>query len=151
MMKCPACKRVLKKLDVGSVSLDVCQSGCGGVWFDAEELESINSRSTTGKNPVATIDRTVEVETGEDRVIKCVRCRGVKLERKLFSLGSGVIMDRCPRCGGLWLDHGELETIREETNPMPKPVRSVVRHQEPKSIPISFAVVRKIQKLRVQI
>lgn len=27
---------------------------------------------------------------------------------------SGVVIDRCPICGGIWLDAGELETIVKE-------------------------------------
>jgi Zn-finger nucleic acid-binding protein len=141
----------MKKMKVGSVALDVCQSGCGGIWFDAEELERINAQIPGGKNPAANIERTVEVDAGEDRVLKCVHCRGVKLERKLFSLGSGVIMDCCPKCAGLWLDHGELETIREETNPAPRPVRHVVERASAKNVPITFGVIREIQRLRVSV
>ena len=149
-MKCPACKRVLKKLKVGPVTLDACQDGCGGIWFDADELGKINATLATGKNPVAEISRTVEVDTGETRVLKCVKCRGATLERKLFSLGSGVIMDCCSKCGGLWLDHSELETIREETNPAPRPVRHIVERKST-SLPINFQLVREVQKLRISV
>lgn len=150
VMKCPVCKHTLKKTAVGPVSLDACQGGCGGIWFDADELAKINKSFPAVKNPVAEISRSVEVDSGEDRILKCVKCRGIKLERKLFSLGSGVIMDCCSKCGGVWLDHGELETIREETNPAPRPVRHIVERKST-SLPINFQLVREVQKLRISV
>jgi hypothetical protein len=30
------------------------------------------------------------------------------------ALAHGVIIDRCPTCGGVWLDAGELERVSEE-------------------------------------
>ena len=149
-MKCPACKRVLRTIKVGPVSLDICQGGCGGIWFSGDELDKIVKSAAAGKETVAEITRSIEVTADEHRVLKCLSCRGVKLERKLFSLGSGVIMDRCPKCESIWLDHGELETIREETNPAPRLARHVVE-RKPLSVPINFNVVREVQKLRISV
>lgn len=152
-MKCPACRRELKNIKVGSVNLDICQGGCGGIWFGGAELDKVVKSVAVGTKTVAEITRSIEVTADEHRVIKCVSCRGVKLEQKLFSLGSGVIMDRCPKCEGIWLDHGELETIREETNPAPRPVRHVVARtkRKPVSVPINFNVVREVQRLRISV
>ena len=41
-MNCPACGNVLGNLVAGNVALDVCRSGCGGVWFDNFELKRID-------------------------------------------------------------------------------------------------------------
>ena len=38
----------------------------------------------------------------------------------------GVIIDRCPTCSGIWLDHGDLGDMREENIPTPRPVGHVV-------------------------
>lgn len=149
-MKCPACDRTLTRLQAGPVLLDACQQGCGGIWFDADELAKVNQTTPAGKKPAAEITCDPELQLDEDRERKCVHCRNVKLERKLFSLGSGVIMDCCPKCSGLWLDHGELDLIRAELNPLPRPVRHVVARQAPaKSIPINFGLVQQVQILQV--
>ena len=37
-MNCPACERALVTKTVHGVDLDICDGGCGGVWFDAFEL-----------------------------------------------------------------------------------------------------------------
>lgn len=60
-------------------------------------------------------------------------------------------MDCCGQCGGVWLDHGELAAIREETHPAPVPVRRVVkRSAAPRSITVTFGVMQKVQHLRIQ-
>jgi len=41
-VKCPACFNELTKKQVGSVEVDVCQGGCGGIWFDAFELQRVD-------------------------------------------------------------------------------------------------------------
>jgi uncharacterized protein len=44
-MKCPACFNELTQLQVGSLVVDVCQGGCGGIWFDAFELHVAGSQN----------------------------------------------------------------------------------------------------------
>jgi Zn-finger nucleic acid-binding protein len=134
-------------MKAGPVLLDICQNGCGGVWFDAAELAQLNHAVPTGKKPLAQIIRDPTVPVDADSIRKCVRCRGVKLERKLFSLGTGVILDRCPKCAGTWLDHGELETIREETHPTPQAVR-ILKKSAVRSVPIHFEDLQRVKILR---
>jgi Zn-finger nucleic acid-binding protein len=134
-------------MKAGPVLLDICQNGCGGIWFDAAELAQLNHAIPTGKKPLAEIIRDPAVTVDAERARKCVRCRGVKLERKLFSLGTGVILDRCPKCAGTWLDHGELETIREETHPTPQAVR-ILKKSAVRSVPIHFEDLQRVKILR---
>jgi len=47
-----------------------------------------------------------KVEKGESRP-HCPKCPGA-LETYTFQ---GVTLDRCHECGGVWMDHGELETV----------------------------------------
>jgi Zn-finger nucleic acid-binding protein len=42
-----------------------------------------------------------------DESIVCVRCTSVLDESEL----AGLLVDVCPRCGGLWLDEGELAKL----------------------------------------
>lgn len=151
MSQCPACDRGLQRMKLRGVVLDVCQGGCGGVWFDAAELERLNAAAPVGNEPLAEISRGADLVLDESRERFCLRCRQQKLEQKLFSLGTGVIMDCCPKCGGRWLDFGELATIREETHPVAHPVRHIVeRASAPRSIKVTFAVIQQVQHLRVQ-
>ena len=149
-MKCPACDHALVPIKTGPVILDTCQQGCRGIWFDARELEQVSRAIPAGQPQRGEIVRSPKVQGDERRARKCARCRGVKLERKLFSLGTGVIMDCCPKCAGIWLDHGELDKIREETNPKAQAVRHVVKRQA-SSLAINFAVVEQVQAQQVMI
>ena len=45
--------------------------------------------------------------------MKCPVCKNVTL---LMSEKSGIEIDYCPECRGIWLDHGELEKIMEKNN-----------------------------------
>ena len=44
-MDCPACKQPLREKSVGEFTVDVCYGGCGGIWFDANELERVSVRA----------------------------------------------------------------------------------------------------------
>ena len=145
-MKCPACQKRLHRFQAGTVALDGCATGCGGIWFDADELEKTNRFASDHNVPDIVRPPTVRVDEEAER--PCPRCKGGVLEKKLFSLGSGVIMDCCPKCAGVWLDFGELEKIRESLHPGPVPRRFITREKAPQHIPITFAVVEQVQALR---
>jgi Zn-finger nucleic acid-binding protein len=112
-MKCPACKSPLREKGAGGMTLDVCYGGCGGIWFDATELERVEARAATTLHtiwqaPVANVKKLAEARM-------CPRCAEQPLERKWFSDLQKVEIDQCPKCGGIWLDPGEFTRIYEET------------------------------------
>lgn len=43
---------------------------------------------------------------------KCIKCSCPQESIDIF----GVAIDRCPKCGGLWLDGGEIEQLNEQRN-----------------------------------
>ena len=147
-MKCPACKKRLRRFKAGPVALNGCVTGCGGIWFDDDELAKVSRAHSPSDHNAPDIVRTPAVRVDEEAVRLCPRCDGVTLEQKLFSLGSGVIMDCCPKCRGVWLDFGELEKIHESLHPGPVPRRFVTRGKAPLRIPITFAVVEQVEALR---
>jgi Zn-finger nucleic acid-binding protein len=106
-MICPACFNQLTETTVGAVTVDVCQGGCGGIWFDAFELQRAGER-------LLNIQRDLALQVDFARKRDCPRCAGIKLKRHFFSAKRRVEVDHCPNCGGYWLDAGELEKIREE-------------------------------------
>ncbi len=129
------------------MSVDICQGGCGGIWFDSRELDNINQEKSTG-HAVPGVYCDADSCVDEHRVRKCPRCEDVVLKRRLFSLGTGVVMDCCPGCHGIWLDHGELEKIREETNPARRP--AVSRAQPFQRIEITFGLINEVRRHAVQ-
>ena len=69
---------------------------------------------------------------------------------KLYCLGSGVIMDRCPKCKGIWLDHGELEKIREALHPRPVQPQAVIRKPAREHVIVNFEVMQQVNKLQAR-
>lgn len=111
-MLCPACGDELTEVKVADFVVDVCDGGCGGIWFDWFELQRVDEpHEAAGKDLVNT-------EAGEKRSVdlekqrRCPRCGDVVLMRHFWSARHEVEVDECPQCAGFWLDAGELEQIR---------------------------------------
>ncbi len=113
-MKCPACFNELTQLQVGPLVVDVCQGGCGGIWFDAFELQKVDEEQESVGEPLLHIRRNERLTVDQSRKRECPRCIGMKLHRHFFSAKRRVEVDQCPNCGGYWLDAGELALIRAE-------------------------------------
>ena len=113
-MKCPACFNELTQLQVGSLTVDACQGGCGGIWFDAFEMERVDEEQEVAGEPLLNIRRDERLVVDPTRKRECPRCAGIKLHRHFFSAKRRVEVDQCPNCGGYWLDAGELALVRAE-------------------------------------
>lgn len=111
-MICPACDRQLSEVQVGAVAVDVCQGGCGGLWFDAFELQRVDEQHEAAGEHLVNIRRDPKLRVDHSRKRACPRCDGVNLKRHFFSPKIKVEVDVCPGCAGYWLDAGELEKIR---------------------------------------
>jgi len=110
-MKCPACKETLREKGAGGMTLDMCYGGCGGIWFDATELERVDASAA------ATLHTIWQAPLGHPNVTGprlCPRCPNQVLDRKWFSDLKKVEIDQCAKCGGLWLDAGEFSRIYDE-------------------------------------
>lgn len=44
--------------------------------------------------------------------LPCPVCLGVTMAKVAFGPGGALEIDRCARCGGIWLDHGEIQALR---------------------------------------
>jgi Zn-finger nucleic acid-binding protein len=113
-MKCPACYNDLSEMQVGELQVDVCHGGCGGIWFDAFELQRADEAAESAGEALLEIKRDESVQVDPSRKRECPRCPDIKLHRHFFSARRRVQVDQCPNCGGYWLDAGELALIREE-------------------------------------
>lgn len=107
-MKCPACKGELRKKNAGNMELDVCLGGCGGIWFDQNELGQVSAMAATSLHSIWALKMN-PVVLSEPRL--CPRCAGQVLDRKWYSDEKTVEIDVCPTCGGIWLDDGEFSKI----------------------------------------
>ena len=144
-MKCPACDHQLTEIRVGAVAVDICQGGCGGIWFDAFELKKVDEQHEAAGEPLVQIKRGPVRQADSSQKRACPRCDGVKLKRHLFNPKSTVEVDHCPNCAGYWLDAGELEKIRLEQNPATAVANSAQEAQ------VSMDVIRYIYRMQVEL
>jgi Zn-finger nucleic acid-binding protein len=97
---------------VGGITVDVCDEGCGGIWFDNFELDKVDESSEPADAllSLAAADPAPVMDTSARR--QCPRCQDLIMMRHFVSVRREVEVDECPGCGGTFLDHGELEAIR---------------------------------------
>ncbi len=99
---------------IGGVTVDACEGGCAGIWFDAFELQRVDDQNEIAGDKVLSLQRNPSLVVDAARKRECPRCDGIKLKRQFFSPKLRVEVDHCPHCGGYWLDQGELEKIRAD-------------------------------------
>ena len=96
-----------KELDV-----DRCPS-CGGVWFDLGELAAyLDSGVTAPASSTAVPDPALDARSGS-----CPKC-GMALTRSPAPSNPRIIVDRCARCSGTWVDGAELDKASGKDLPL---------------------------------
>lgn len=114
-MNCPSCNSSLVKKDECGIELDVCLSGCGGIWFDASELEKLDeTHENISANTLFAGRNQNSVIVDRSKIRSCPKCSSIKLERVCHFKDNDLEIDSCPSCHGVWLDPGELNMLREE-------------------------------------
>ncbi len=48
------------------------------------------------------------------RAIDCPRCNTVSERKEIEVFGPNIFIDLCPKCGGIWLDDGELKKLLKD-------------------------------------
>ena len=114
-MNCPACGNNLNPYPAGAITVDVCAGGCGGIWFDAFELQKMDETREPVPPDLLKLHKEANVHTDPTAKRRCPKCEGIVMSRHFFSAAKKVEVDSCPNCGGYWLDAGELAAIRQET------------------------------------
>ncbi len=109
-MQCAKCQGRLKPIEVDHIELDRCEE-CRGLWFDPNELNEVLQHGRY---------KLVEpVFGGNTRLVSapsnhtpgaCPRCK-TDLTAIESLVIDGLIYDDCPKCGGIWLDAGELAVL----------------------------------------
>ena len=107
-VKCVKCPGELALVRVDDVDVDQCVD-CGGIWFDALELERVLASPSSARALVAPPRRPAD----DDVRGRCPRCRGDGALVRVASRGAPIHVDTCAVCGGKWLDGGELALLRK--------------------------------------
>lgn len=112
-MQCPRTDGELKEVEVEGVKVDICAS-CGGVWFDAHELEKFDEvHEEAGQKLLELMAQYQSDTTSHDQQLKNPKHPQIELVRRYYSPKQQIEIDECPVTGGIWLDAGELAKIRE--------------------------------------
>lgn len=116
-MKCPRCQTELKTIAYEGVRIETCP-GCGGEWLDDEELKQIvqTVEETFPRDMKDSLDAiNVSIFTIDESVenqLTCPKCPSVQMNRFNYACSSGIALDKCPQCGGIWLDRDEIEKVQ---------------------------------------
>lgn len=113
-MTCPGCGRELEAMTVDDITVDVCRSGCSGIWFDRFELEKFDEPHEEAGLALLEIEKDPNVTVDRNRRFSCPKCPDIVMMRHFFSVLREVEVDECPSCAGFWLDFGELGQIRSQ-------------------------------------
>lgn len=115
-MQCPNCDCSLRTIVYESVQIETCDS-CHGEWLDASELGKVadvreQKFDADEKRAIAAATKITGVRPADhDRDLKCPKCSGVT-DAINYGADTGILIDRCPNCHGVWLDADELENIQ---------------------------------------
>lgn len=116
-MQCPKCHQSLQGVDYEGVHIEVCPH-CQGHWLDSTELKNIlhaRQHRFTEQECIAAANATkiTGVKLKDlDRHLTCPKCGGTTHPIN-YGDDTGIIIDKCAACSGMWLDHGELIKIEE--------------------------------------
>ena len=111
-MDCPACGKSMIEESFGDVQVDVCKSGCKGIWFDWGELKELDESHEGAGEAIEEALKSPRVNDAERGQLKCPKC-GIAMHAHKYSKAKEVNVDECYGCGGFFLDSGELREIRE--------------------------------------
>jgi len=115
IMKCPIDQIELEKKNYESlVEIDECPK-CSGIWLDQGELEKIqdiqeNDYSEDLKkvpNEMIAAHEKARQQNAAD--ITCPNCKVEMFKKEGYA--TQIVIDKCPKCFGVWLNKGELKAL----------------------------------------
>jgi Zn-finger nucleic acid-binding protein len=94
------------------ITIDECQ-GCGGVWFERGEFDKVLRIQIGSHSPSMEQEKLLGEAATKLETCEGLTCPGCEKDLASFKLkAQDLVIDSCPRCEGLWLDKGELDTLK---------------------------------------
>jgi Zn-finger nucleic acid-binding protein len=115
-MNCPSCSAGLRRVSYEGVTVETCDK-CGGEFVGPQELGAIvKTRQAVFGESLKQLLKNHEPMFGvpagaASRSLCCPACQGA-MQMMNYATDSGIAIDRCDECGGVWLDHDELEKVQ---------------------------------------
>ena len=115
-MNCPICDIEFERQIYHEIEIDVCPE-CQGIWFDKDELKPyidsyLNEHPDISDAPIELERRVIGKAAMPHHSRACPRCNEV-LKSFNYAVDSNVIIDKCPECGGMWSDAGEMNQLAQ--------------------------------------
>lgn len=107
-MNCPVCNEPMVVLELEQVETDYC-TNCGGIWLDAGELELLLD---TDEDRERLKSFLIEDDSVKEKKYPCPICNK-KMTKVFVGEEKKILIDKCKKNHGLWLDKGELEDVIE--------------------------------------
>ena len=104
MLTCPNDGTALTQIQIEGVPVDQC-SVCGGQWLQRGELETLSEHHKAHLDPV-TVGEVGMMHSQR----KCPQ-DGTMMSQHEFMEHTGIKIDQCSTCQGIWLDKAELTNI----------------------------------------
>lgn len=114
-MKCPACSNSMMRIKVWAYSIQTCHD-CAGIWIEQDNFgDFVRALALSEDTPADVVQffkrrDVVSLHTIQEKEKVCPKC-SKKLRKFNYSYDSNVILDKCPDCGGIWADNGEVERV----------------------------------------
>ena len=119
-MQCPACGRELVSKTVNDLAVDVCEGGCGGVWFNWLEVTRWNGLTASSAEEQLVVARDEQIGVDHSRRYPCPHCESIAMSRDFSSVLPDLLLNECSSCGGFWLNGDEVDEIPYHANPQPE-------------------------------
>ncbi len=104
----------METVKASDVEIERCAS-CGGIFFDNFEFKKLDEAHEGVGSELLVQDQGAPYRArGKDEKLACPKCIGIIMMRRFSSAKRSIEVDECAGCGGIWLDPGELTSIREE-------------------------------------
>ena len=103
-MRCPSCDKALTCETFHGQTIDRCPL-CDGIWLDESELGPVVPQFAPPDSPSATPKPCSDGLT-------CPKCNG-SMAPFNYAHDSGVFINKCASCGGIWLQSGQLELLAQ--------------------------------------
>lgn len=107
---CPVCQSALKPFRFHEIDTDLCEKGCG-VWFDESEMKRVEESDTLENIDHAFPGQYIKQNAKPDPKAQARKCPvdHTPMFNFEWNVGSGIVLDKCETCDGIWMDAGELE------------------------------------------
>ena len=115
-MKCPRCGSILSAVEYDGAVIEVCPD-CKGEWLHAGELQKIVEHHDEVFTPeeIASLEAVNKeiftAEKDDHDELNCPQCENTRMEHFNYGDTSGIVLHKCPECGGIWTDKDQLKKV----------------------------------------